>query len=134
MTIIDFADGTTASLTVSAFTADQTRTVRLMGSSGEIRGDLLTGKLEIHEFTPGTTRPPTVERLSTAGDPHGGGDDRLMDAFVAGLEERRHRERPAPADLDASVVGHVLAFAAEQSRLTGQVARSGDWSTRRPQG
>ena len=125
VTIIDFTDGTTASLTVSAFTAEVTRTIRVMGTHGELRGDLLAGELEIRRFTPGAPGPAEIERISVAGDFHGGGDDRLMDAFVTRLQEGRRGARTSDLDaaLEASVVGHVLAFAAEESRRTGAVVR-----------
>ena len=117
--IIEFAGGTTATLTVSAFSAAMTRSIRLMGSTGEIVGDLMTGKLSVSSFTPGSAGPPVVEPVDTAGDGHGGGDERLLDCFVDGLVERRSGSRPplVPGALEASVVGHVLAFAAEESRL-----------------
>ncbi len=119
--IIEFATGTTATLTVSAFTAEMTRSIRLMGSAGEIAGDLLSGALTLTSFTPGSPDPAIIEPVEMAGDGHGGGDDRLLDAFVDGLEVKRTGTRQSlePGALAASVVGHVLAFAAEQSRVTG---------------
>ena len=119
--IIEFASGTTATLTVSAFTAEMTRSIRLMGSAGEIVGDLLTGALTLRSFTPGSPDAAIVEPVEMASDGHGGGDDRLLAAFVDGLEQKRagRRSSVAPGALEASVVGHVLAFAAEQSRVTG---------------
>jgi predicted dehydrogenase len=127
VTIIDFAGGVTASLTVSAFTANVTRTIRLMGTHGEIEGDLLAGELWVRAFTPG--KPSAAERrpIDGAGDGHGGGDERLLDAFVAGLEERRAGGRAsiAAGALEASVVGHALAFAAERSRTSGAVIKAG---------
>jgi predicted dehydrogenase len=119
--IIEFASGTTATLTVTAFTAEMTRSIRLMGSAGEIVGDLLTGALTRSSFTPGSPDRAIVEPVEMAGDGHGGGDDRLLDDFIDGLDQKRAGTRSgvAPGALEASVVGHVLAFAAEQSRVTG---------------
>jgi len=126
VTIIDFADGTTATLTVSAFTADVTRTIRVMGSHAEIAGNLITGRLEVSQFRPGSPAPTKIEQVAFAEDGHGGGDDRLMDAFVTGLEQRRAGGRLPLAEgaLEAAVVGHVLAFAAEESRRTGSVVHA----------
>ena len=126
VTVIDFADGSTATLTVSAFTADVTRTVRLMGTAGEISGNLVTGELWLSSFTPGVATAPVAVPIEAAGDGHGGGDDRLLDAFVAGLVERRagRREPVTAGATEAAVVGHTLAFAAEQARLTGEVVRA----------
>jgi predicted dehydrogenase len=128
VTIVVFADGATATLTVSAFTAEVTRSIRLMGSHGEITGDLLSSELVVRRFTPGTAAPATEERVGAVGDMHGGGDERMMDAFVDGLAQRSSGQRPPAPEgaLEASVVGHVLAFAAEEARIAGQIVQSGD--------
>lgn len=49
---LQFANGVTASLTVSAFTPDNTRTIKLMGTRGELRGRLDTGAIELRRFLP----------------------------------------------------------------------------------
>lgn len=49
---ITFDGGTMATLRVGAFTASNTRTVRLLGSHGEISGRLDTGELEVRRFLP----------------------------------------------------------------------------------
>ena len=47
---------------------------------------------------------------------HGGGDDRMMDAFVEMLAD----EGTAPkTSIDVSVDSHIMAMAAEHSRLCG---------------
>ncbi len=58
--IIEFANEVTATLTVSAFTAEMSRSIRLMGTAGEIEADLLTGRLACAHSRPGQPRrPPT---------------------------------------------------------------------------
>lgn len=54
---LTFDDGRMATLRVSAFTASNTRTIRLLGSHGEISGRLDTGRVEVRRFlpAPGTT-------------------------------------------------------------------------------
>lgn len=49
---ISFDGGTMATLRVGAFTASNTRTIRLLGSHGEISGRLDTGELEVRRFLP----------------------------------------------------------------------------------
>jgi predicted dehydrogenase len=127
VTAIDFADGATATLTVTAFTSEVTRTVRLMGTAGEIAGNLVSGELWRRSFTPGVAAPAVAVPIDVSGDGHGGGDERLIDAFVDGLQQKQAGRRQAlPAgSLEASVVGHTLAFAAEESRRTGRVVVAG---------
>ena len=123
VTAIDFADGLTATLTVTAFTSEVTRTLRLMGTAGEIGGNLTTGELTLRTFTPGLPAPAVRVPVDVSGDGHGGGDERLVGAFIAGLAAKRAGTRlPLEAGVvEASLIGHELAFAAEESRLRGQV-------------
>ena len=49
--LLEFANGVSATLNVSAFTADNTRTVKLMGTEGELRGRLDSGDVELRRFS-----------------------------------------------------------------------------------
>ncbi|RRR96041.1 Gfo/Idh/MocA family protein [Glycomyces terrestris] len=148
-TVAEFPGGLTAVLSTSAFTGQNTRTVRLTGTAGEIAGNLRTGGLEIDLFSPAAslpdlpearpgrsyTREPMGHRVfevhagpvTATGEPdhrgHSGGDDALVDAFVTALEQGRS-ERAAP-DLEASLDSHRMAFAAERSRLAGTTVHWG---------
>jgi hypothetical protein len=62
---------------------------------------------------------------------HGGGDDALMADFIGRVRDRLRRgEMSVPlTSLEESVGGHLMAFAAEESRLRGErVALSGNSS------
>ncbi|MEO3795841.1 Gfo/Idh/MocA family oxidoreductase [Nonomuraea sp. B10E15] len=50
--VLDYADGTTATLRIGAFTEANTRTVRLLGSHGEIEARLDTGVVTLRRFLP----------------------------------------------------------------------------------
>lgn len=138
--ICSFANGVTATLTVSGFTADNTRTIRLFGTGGELAGDLDQGRLEVRRFDPAATAgdsigssrevlhvAPSAATGPTGQAPdtlagHAGGDDALMDAFVADLAQESDRGAPSlPTLLADSLDGHLMALAAERSRHTGQV-------------
>ncbi len=110
VTIIEFAGGITAAFTMTAFTRDNTRTIKLMGTKGEIRGHLEKNELELIRF--GEAESTTVN-LGTATSEHGGGDKGIMDDFVAYVGEDVFKEKFALRD---SVTSHLLAFAAEKSR------------------
>ncbi|MFG3338520.1 Gfo/Idh/MocA family protein [Glycomyces sp. NPDC048151] len=138
-TVVAFPGGLTATLSTSAFTGQNTRTVRLTGTAGEIAGNLRTGALEVDLFSPtavlpvvpgaragtGFTREPMGHRVfeyyagpvDADGEPddrgHSGGDAALIDAFVTALEGGES----AASDLEAALDSHRMAFAAERARL-----------------
>lgn len=110
-----FANGVCATFTVTAFTADCRRSLRAMGSLGELEIDMLQNCIFLHPFG----RPVQTIRLDPVRDKfagHGGGDDRLMDAFVEML--RTEGTEPLTS-IDVSIDSHIMALAAEASRLHG---------------
>jgi predicted dehydrogenase len=138
--VLGFAGGVSATLTVSAFTRDTTRTLKLMGSRGELRGHLDAGEIELRRFLPRTEGPAgpddtgvhhtdviSVEALDAgAADDvlglrigHAGGDAGLMADFVRRLRRRQAglSVEAALTDLDESLESHFMALAAEQARL-----------------
>ncbi|WP_157465028.1 Gfo/Idh/MocA family protein [Deinococcus apachensis] len=110
-----FANGVTAQLTVSAFTHDNTRTLKLLGTHGELRGHLDRGEIEVHDF-----RTDVAELLTAdVGGNHGGGDLALVAAWLAFLR----REAGVPTSLAESLDSHRMAFAAERARRRTTVER-----------
>ncbi|MBC7093563.1 Gfo/Idh/MocA family oxidoreductase [Candidatus Bipolaricaulota bacterium] len=116
---LEFAGGITATLIVSAFTAENTRTVKLMGTHGEIRGHLGRGEIVTYPFSSGL---PLVLHTQ-GGEGHAGGDEGLMQAFLNRVQLlRTGAEAPAAiTSLSDSVDSHLMAFAAEESRRTGRI-------------
>ncbi|CAN5503583.1 Gfo/Idh/MocA family oxidoreductase [soil metagenome] len=121
---LEFAGAVTATLTVSAFTSENTRTLKLMGSQGEIRGHLDKGEIEVRGFLDNESDFIRV----AAGPDHAGGDDGLMRSFL----ERLHMVKAglevpeALSSLAASTESHLMAFAAEEARAKGTVVKLGD--------
>ena len=111
-----FAGGVSVNLTVSAFTEDNTRTVHLMGSHGEIHAHMGKGEIVINDFSAGTRE---LVQVTPAGQGHSGADEGLVRDFVARL--RGEVTGPALTDLAASIESHEMAFAAEASRKEGRV-------------
>lgn len=109
---VHFRNDVTAQLTVSAFTHNNTRTLKLLGTHGELCAHMQRGELELHDFRTGHSDRWTVD---TTGN-HGGGDQGLVRAWLAFL---RGQSAP-PTPLAESLDSHLMAFAAEESRLTGQ--------------
>ncbi|WP_155297652.1 Gfo/Idh/MocA family protein [Deinococcus kurensis] len=110
---VRFRSGLTAQLTVSAFTHNNTRTLKLLGTHGELRGHMDRHELECHDFRTGDSHRWTVEATGT----HGGGDDGLVQAWLASLRG----QTPPPTPLSESLDSHRMAFAAERARLRGTV-------------
>lgn len=115
---LEFEEQVTATLTVTAFSADNTRTVHLQGTHGEIRGHLGDGLITLSDFRTGRQ-----QRIEVTSDSRGHQveDEALVRDFVARLSGQR--TGPALTSLAASLESHELAFAAEESRRRGQVVQ-----------
>lgn len=110
-------DGCTVNFQMIGFTNDQTRDIRIMGTKGEIWGDIHDQKLYYQQF--GKPRQELdLKALCDDFSGHGGGDARLIYDVI-----RYYRgddfDTGAITTIDRSVQSHYLAFAAEQSRLEG---------------
>ena len=112
---LEFANNIHATFTMTAFTQDCHRTIKVTGTLGEVEGDMEENTLRLRRFG----QPEQVIDLHSrksefAG--HGGGDAGLMESFcrlIAG------GGASGLTGVDASVESHVMALAAEASRLSG---------------
>ncbi|WP_225429993.1 Gfo/Idh/MocA family protein [Deinococcus detaillensis] len=105
---VTFESGVTAQLTSSAFTHNNTRTLKLLGSHGELRGQMERGEVEVYDFVSGAV---SLVRVDASGN-HGGGDTGLVSAWLAFLRG----EAGVPTPLAESLDSHRMAFWAERSR------------------
>ncbi len=111
---LEFSDASTASFVMCAFNAPGGRTIELMGTGGQILADMEAGTIDVTDFLTGQTR---AIRLETPSDGHGGSDEAMMRSVVDCVR----RGEALPSAADESVMSHLMALAAEESRLTGQV-------------
>ena len=82
---------------------------------GDIEGDMLKKQIIVHRFGhPEEIIDTTITDPSLAG--HGGGDGGLMEQFC---DLVANGGTNALTSIDASVESHVMALAAEASRLQG---------------
>ena len=112
---LEFANHIHATFTMTAFTQDCHRTIKVTGTMGEIEGDMEKNALILRRFG----RPEETIDLSEEGGQfsgHGGGDFGLMASFCRLMAEGGAN---ALTGVDASVESHVMALAAEASRLDG---------------
>ena len=120
VTIIEFENGVRASFTLSGFTGRMCRTMKIMCEYGEIRAEDDGDNIEVTKFSSNAVDQveKKVYRTAQTIGGHGGGDSLLMDDFIDKLAQGRRESR---TDIDRSIESHLMAYAAEQSRLSGKV-------------
>ncbi len=115
---IQFESGVQAEFGLYGLTADNTRRITILMDEAELTGDLHQGTLSILEFSgrKDDLRARQIP-LPMAEDHHGGGDLALLQALQEHLTSGAHRE--VMTSLRSSIASHVLAFLADESRLSG---------------
>jgi len=106
-----FENGVTAVFTVSAFSLENSRTLKLMGTEGEIGGCLEKGEIVLKHFS-----DMSEEKFYIAhdGTKHSGGDSGLIQHFAKLVESGK------PCNDMSVFESHSIAFAAEKSRIEGR--------------
>ncbi len=118
-TILEFEDGVTATLSVSAFTDYRHgRTIHVMGSHGEVRAKMSDETVEVTNFRTGSVRITENPPPGGMVDGHAGGDLALIDAFV---RMELGEEGAVKSSVRDSMQSHLICFAAEESRRNGNV-------------
>lgn len=107
-----FENDVTVSMEMCAFTADCERVINVMGSKGQIRGNMEENKIIYDDFAKGHR---VVYDIHTSGGGHGGSDVDMMRDFVSLIAQGGNGNNKSSAD--ASVESHLMALAAEESRL-----------------
>ena len=120
VTIIEFKNGVNVAFTLSGFTNRMCRTLKIMCEYGEIRADDLTETIEVTRFNSNSVDETNqrVIRVEKVDGFHGGGDSLLMEDFIANLEGNNADSKTA---IERSIESHIMAYAAEESRVTGTV-------------
>ena len=116
--ILEFDNGVTATFSLTAQTSPCHRDIHIMCEDGEILAD--DGKRQIlvrkHVSSPGDTFEERIINIRTNASGHGGGDAGIMEDFTASLSAGESTR----SAISASVESHMMAFAMERSRLTGE--------------
>lgn len=102
-----FENGVTAAFSMEAYVSYEGRRTRIMGSAGDIMGDM-----ETFVLTDFKTRKQTSWSLKT--NPHGGGDHRLVKDWLQAVYQQD--KNLLSSSIEVSVESHLMAFAAERSR------------------
>ena len=109
-----FEGGATASFSMEAFTSYEGRRTRIMGTMGDIVGDMTS-----FEFTDFRTGKKTIWKSET--DAHGGGDWRLAENWVEAVASQN--PNLLSSTIDVSIESHMMAFKAEKSRLKNKIEK-----------
>lgn len=106
-----FENGVTVGMTMCAFTKNCERVINLMGTKAQLRGNMEKGELELLDFASGHT---TIIKLNMPTTGHSGSDSAMMKDFVTLVQSDTISSR---SDASLSAESHIMALAAEQSRL-----------------
>ena len=119
---MEFENGTSAVLFMHGHSYDEARTMRYDGTKATLRGkfDYINGWIEIHDHL--TDRREDIE-IPPVDSGHGGGDLGIVRSFVRSLRG----ESEALTDARESLESHLMAFAAEESRVNGTVVDMSDF-------
>lgn len=110
---MEMENGITVSFHMCGLNRDNHRTIHVMGTRGDITGNLEEETLVLHRFGGGVEIFHMDVQETISG--HGGGDYRMLhDMFLA-----RSKASGTLTSLRQSLESHYMALAAEQSRLSG---------------
>lgn len=114
--IFEMEDGSTATFNMIGLSSENTRTMRIYGTKGDIRAHLDKGQIEIRDFLTGESELINID-YSTIISSHGGGDARLLKDFLSAISGDRAAQKTSAS---LSLQSHLMGFAAEESRKQGK--------------
>ena len=106
---LEFEGGAVATFTMTAFSADFSRQLKIFGTAGQITADMGTGQIVLHRFG---QEKKTIPLDGAAHSGHGGGDFGLLGDFLHILRHGGESRTSAKVSLQS----HLICFAAERSR------------------
>ena len=115
VTIMQFAKGKTACHTMTAFSREIYRDLKVHGTKAELVGVVENNAIEIRYFG-GEVEKLTVDISAANVGGHMGGDYYMMNSLHRALNGEK---ADGITYLDVSIESHLMSFAAEESRLNG---------------
>ncbi len=115
--IMEMDNGATLHLTMSAFTARSGRDTKIMGTHGEIVANLMENTITVMPFG-GEKYVIDISKEADKLSGHAGGDTRMVSDFLDIVSGKAQASKRTTSLRD-SVESHIVALAAEQSRLSG---------------
>jgi predicted dehydrogenase len=125
--LIEFEDGTTATLNMVGGCAKPSRSLHLIGTHGEIQGCLEDDRYLVrhidtrpgHEFSEHTVDLTVTGDKTGVRGGHAGGDSRLVSDFLDYMDG--NEPSLSTTNLEDSVAGHLIGFCADQSMVENRV-------------
>lgn len=122
MMMMEFDKDITISFSIEAFTSYSGRRTRIMGTHGDIVGDMeeftvtdfLTGEKKVYNAN-------AIDALNYEGVGHGGGDTGMIRDWIEAVRTQNPKVMSTP--LEESLESHLIAFAAERSRLMNKIEK-----------
>ena len=115
---LEFDNGV-ASFTMTAFTTDMARQLKVCGTKGQITADMNANTVSLHRFGESGPREITLETPpQTNNYGHGGGDYYLMRDFVRAIQSGGDGNLSSAR---VSLQSHLICFAAERSRVERRI-------------
>lgn len=119
---MNYKSGLTATLVMSGFTEKIDREIYIMGTKGELRGDMEDGVVKVIDFATNNTTEYALS-LSVGRAGHGGGDMAMMKEFVKSM-----CDNTTPSSIiDDSIESHLMGFAAEEARVDNKIINFKDY-------
>ena len=115
VTIMQFAKGKTACLTMTAFSKNIYRDLKIHGTKAELVGVIEDNYFEVRYFG-GEVEKITIDISEANVGGHMGGDYFMMNSLYRALNGEKAE---GITYLDVSIESHLMSFAAEESRLQG---------------
>ena len=118
--LVNFSNGATGTHNMTGGSAESLRTVRVIGTRGEIYGEFENKFIKIKTINPEPGKDydeETVDLSHISGEGHSGGDERLTRDFIKFVSG----EEPSFSctSIFDSVAGHRIIFLADKSREQG---------------
>ncbi len=114
VTIMQFLGGITVTHSMTAFSKEIYRDIKIHGTKAELYGVMEDNSFEIRTYGGETEKISLVNDAAVGG--HGGGDSGLMHELYLALNGQPTK---GVSYLDVSIESHYMSFAAEESRLNG---------------
>ncbi|MHA1200014.1 MAG: Gfo/Idh/MocA family oxidoreductase, partial [Candidatus Heimdallarchaeaceae archaeon] len=117
---VEFKNKVTATFTMHGFSHEEGRTLRIDGTKGTIIGEFLQSGDKIYLYDSTSGKKKTIRKTGMS-DGHGGGDEGIMKAFIQNVNSEDRSL--ILTDAQASLESHLMAFAADISRLEERVVK-----------
>lgn len=113
--IMEFENGVTANFSLQPFASESGRTMKIVGTKGEIQADMEKNTIQVFDLLTGRIEKMDIKPSRYK---YGGGDHGIMEYFIDAVQKE---EQGGRTSMDSSIEAHMIAFGAEKSRKEGIV-------------